>query len=188
MRDDPPLTSLLDHGLKEHFADDVRDPLGELTPLAANARTPMPFSAALGSPVAERESAGYWVTAFGYHTMDMLPAVLEELQPSGGAIQRHVLGLGLWVHVCFGAKHEQLQALAKNGCVMHGLMLGVIEGIVPAGSAGNLQRPHATFSSIALKHNRGAGYTVRSRLQAAPSQAAGLSALFNSVCEYAFGW
>jgi len=92
--------------------------------------------------------------------------------------------------VCFGTKREQQQALAKNGRIVHGVMVGVIEGILPAGSEGVLgddanQTPHA---ALRLQHDRGAQYTVRPKLDASAKADTGLVALSNALLEYAFGW
>ena len=71
------------------------------------------------------------MTAFGYHTAAMVPQVLLELKPSNGEIAQHQPGVGAWVHVRFGEWRQMHEALAKNGRVLQGCMLGVIEGVVP---------------------------------------------------------
>lgn len=58
-----------------------------------------------------------WVTAFGFHGTAMLPAILEEMRPSGGEIRQHRLGSGPWVHLRYADWRQQQQALAKNGKV-----------------------------------------------------------------------
>ncbi|KAL3931910.1 MAG: hypothetical protein SGPRY_000928, partial [Prymnesium sp.] len=64
------------------------------------------------------DSSGYWVTAFGFHSAAMVPAVLLELRPSGGDIMQHRLGAGTWMHVQLRSRTDQMEAIAKNGRVI----------------------------------------------------------------------
>ncbi|KAL1522155.1 hypothetical protein AB1Y20_021794, partial [Prymnesium parvum] len=84
------------------------------------------------------DTSGYWITAFGFHTAAMVPAVLHELRPSGGDFVQHRLGAGTWIHVQLRSRTDQMEALAKNGRVLNGFMLGVVEGIVPSSQTLNL--------------------------------------------------
>lgn len=63
------------------------------------------------------EGIGFWVTAFGFHNVAMVPAVLQELRPSGGDFMQHRLGTGTWLHVQMCDRTDQMEALAKNGRV-----------------------------------------------------------------------
>lgn len=177
-------------------------PLDSILDLAATPRPAVapphsvasaPFGVHMDETAPGGTGGSYWVTAFGYAKLDALPAVLDELRPPGGDFQRRALGVGQWVHVCFGAKHEQQQALAKNGRIVHGMMLGVIEGVVPAGSESvvgkhNGAKPRAP---LRLQQPRGAAHKenlLRQKLHPPAASETGLLASFNGLCEYAFGW
>ena len=191
----PPLESILDGAV------------GDGAAATASARPAAP-------PV---ESAdGFWVTVFGYHTPAMVPQVLQELRPSSGTIAQHRAGVGAWLHVRYTEWHQQQEALAKNGrvrhrasapthhqpaarsrpCsvpaqVLHGCMLGVIAGIVPASSATS-EMPDNPMIHLRLQHPRGANYTVGAaalRPRAAVSRHDGeVSKLWGKLMELSFGW
>ena len=61
---------------------------------------------------------------------------------------QHKLGNGPWVHVRFADARAQQQALGKNGAVLQGSMIGVIEGIHPASSASALGDASERRSSL----------------------------------------
>jgi len=168
--------------------------------------TPAPLSAAplSAAPLAATPAGGFaaaagehWVTAFGYSSAAMITQVLEELRPSSGARLRHTLGLGLWLHVCYAERHHLEEALSKNGRVLSGCMLGVIEGIVPAGSLDESRGGHLASGmgkSLPLRFQASHGDSYA--LQSAALQRSGrrslpegtVSKAFNSLCEMVLGW
>ena len=85
------------------------------------------------------------------------------------------------------------EALAKNGRVVHGFMLGVIEGVVPSSSALSLPAAPPTTTSIPLRmqHTRGAEYYVggaRADGPSRPKKESITAGVLNKACEYIFGW
>jgi hypothetical protein len=137
--------------------------------------------------VDDREGHGLWVTAFGYQNSAMLASVLEELRPSGGEFMQHRLGVGPWVHVQYRNRRQQQQALARNGKVLHGVMLGVIEGVVPSTEV--LHLPAAAASSslpLKLQHQRPLGTSVRG--PAIAQRDLFRATWWTRACEYLFGW
>ena len=159
----PPLQSLLDVGLPREPAAAAADaPLPAKTPATSHRAAPAPHSQAPPPSVAAARvgpdtgtagaDSGLWVTAFGYHSTAMLASVLEELRPSGGELLAHRTGAGPWVHVRYADWRQQQQALAKNGKVLHGSMLGVIAGIhPPADTAAGMAAPPSLAHAIPLR-------------------------------------
>lgn len=140
------------------------------------------------------DGSEFWVTAFGFHGAAMVPAVLQELRPSGGDFMQHQLGAGSWMHVQLRTRTDQMETLAKNGRVLHGCMLGVVEGKVgPSSQSLDLNVPTAP-SAVPLKLNpsRGAEYTVLSKASTGIARrdtgGSDLNRLFTKLCEYVFGW
>mmetsp|Transcript_12707 Transcript_12707/g.37238 ORF Transcript_12707/g.37238 Transcript_12707/m.37238 type:complete len:226 (+) Transcript_12707:396-1073(+) len=135
---------------------------------------------------------GFWVTAFGFHGAAMVPAVLQELRPSGGDFVQHRLGAGTWMHVQLRSRTDQMETLAKNGRVLHGFMLGVVEGIVPSAHSFDLNAPPPPYTSavpLKLHHSRGAEYTVLSKASSGISRRdTGSAGILTKLCEYIFGW
>jgi len=75
-------------------------------------------------------SEGFWATVFGF-SPENLSAVLHELQPSASAVLAHRQGGGNWMHVRYASALDLDEALAKNGRVVHGSMVGVLAGVQP---------------------------------------------------------
>jgi len=183
----PPLESLLDA---------AAPPSGTAVGTASAASLqPAPLPLPQSQPTRQQitaNTAGHWVTVFGYLSSAMLSQVLEELRPSNGAVQQHSLGVGPWVHIRYSERGEALQAIAKNGRVFHGCMLGVIDGIVPAGSVCPHRVPQAQSLPLRLHHTRGDSYLVASAaMRSKPHHATGIEkvlAMWNAVCEYVLGW
>ena len=128
------------------------------------------------------------MTAFGYGGSSMLPAVLEELRPSGGEIVQHKLGNGPWVHVRFSDWRQQQQALAKNGKVVHGFMLGVIEGVHPSAPAAGLDKHQTTVAAIPLRLQQHRHVAPSLRAPTLGSTALVKAGWWTLLCEYVFGW
>ena len=208
----PPLHSLLDAGMPKaaapapaatpaaKAADAAADAAdaGRADSASANAAaTPLPMARA---PMGE----GLWATAFGYPSSAMLGSVLDELRPSGGGdIVQHCLGEGPWLHVRYADYYQMQQALGKNGKVIHGFMLGVIEGIQPShgtglglgsasGTAGRggegLGAPaHGAGLPLRLQQARpGVGPSLRAPPLARAEL--GKAGWWTRVCEFVFGW
>ena len=204
--DMPPLHSLLDAGgpaaakapsaaAPASAASAPRDTAAGTLPPAA---VPFPSAAASGS--------GYWVTAFGYTSNAMLGAVLEELRPSGGEIVQHVQGSGPWLHVRYAEWRQLQQAVSKNGKVVQGAMLGVLEGIHPKdsgfeerqGCMGGVSSAGAAAigatwlpgAGIPLRLQQGHSHSVGPSLRAPPLArgAARPAGWWTRLCEFVFGW
>jgi len=130
----------------------------------------------------------FWVTIFGYHSKATLAAFLDEVRPPGGELMQHRLGVGPWAHVQFREWRQQQQALAKSGKVMHGVMLGVIEGVAPSDDA--LSMPAATAGTgLPLKLHLPRAAAPTPTLQTRPStRDLGRAGWWTRLCEYVFGW
>jgi hypothetical protein len=156
----------------------------DLTATAAAAAKPAAApAAAAAAPV-----GGYWVTAFGYQSVGVLGAVLDELRPSSGDILQHRLGAGPWVHVRFADSYQQQQALAKNGKVLHGAMIGVLEGIHPA-SADLLPATSIPGAGMPLRlqQSRPGGPGLRAPATTGRTELA-KAGWWTRLCEFIFGW
>ncbi len=192
----PPLTSILDVAKAEaQAAPHAADPL-------PGAQTPGRFAESLGSPtlgspafaqpplstyrqrdaaLLANEAASHWVTVFGFHSIALIPEVLEMLRQAGVAIERWSEGTGPWVHVLLADVLHQQQSLGFSGRVLHGSMLGVLPGIFPAGAhpptalGGGL--PHVA-APIKLQRTRS---TVAALPEAPP-------ALWERLFEMLVGW
>ena len=190
----PPLESMLDlPGIGAPSATAGTAALPPATPLPASA-TPAAFSG--------REGGGFWVTAFGFHGSAMLPVVLQELRPSGGDLMQHRMGSGSWIHVQLRSHTDQLEALAKNGRVVHGFMLGVLEGIVPKASSLDAEGiiPKATSLDfnhplpqrtvpLRLQNSRGAEFSIRPKMPSSIARReSSVLSFLNKACEFIFGW
>ena len=126
------------------------------------------------------------------------PELLEELRPTGGEIRQHRLGSGPWVHVRFTDHWQQQQALAKNGKVVHGMMIGVLAGIHP--TSDSLDASGSNLSSVAAGGGGLAVSSIPLRLQQhrhlgpslkAPPVSAfelGKAGWWTRLCEHVFGW
>lgn len=204
----PPLQSLLDvagtpsaPGLASAAGAPTSAAASASSAAAAPSAAAMPSAAAAFASSASAASGDLWVTAFGFSGTAMVPHVLEELRPSGGEIREHRLGSGLWVHVRYADWRQQQQALAKNGKVMHGMMLGVIAGVHP--STDSLDASASAFASAGSTATVGGGLAMSSiplRVQQhrhlgpslrAPAIAAadvGKAGWWTRLCEYVFGW
>lgn len=161
------------------------------TPFAAAAAPPSMFdTGANAAPVGGANAGQLWVTVFGYHTNAMLSAVLDEVRPSGGEIVQHRLGVGPWVHVQFRECRQQQQALSKNGKVLNGVMLGVIEGVVPSEDVLSLPSSSVAGTGMPLKLQlpRAGGPTPTLRAPTAPIRDLGRAGWWTRLSEYIFGW
>jgi len=175
-------------GARTPFAAAVNEPVGGALSTSVAARpTVSELAAPRGAPTAGAD--GLWVTVFGYSSNAMLSAVLDEVRPSGSEIIQHRLGVGPWVHVQFREWREQQQALAKNGKVLGGVMLGVIEGIVPSDDV--LRLPAGVGGggvSLKLQLPRTTAPTTTLRAPTAPVRDHGRAGWWTRLCEYVFGW
>ena len=194
--DRPPLLSLMDVG----FATSSLPASAPFTPAPApqTGAAPATGGAPLGRtpglvggvPPVVAASGEQWVTAFGFPSAAMLPAVLEELRPSSGEIRQHRIGSsGLWVHVRYADAWQLQQALAKNGKLVGGFLLGVIDGIQPSSDASHSRAHDALPGSglpLKLQQHRHVGPALR----APPIAAAdlGKAGWWTKLCEYVFGW
>lgn len=131
------------------------------------------------------------MTVFGFGTTGNLPAVLEELRPSGGDILQHRLGSGAWAHVRYADWRQQQQALAKNGKVVHGLMLGVLEGIHPTSdcldATASRQAQHPNVAIPLRVQQRHPGPSLRASAAIGTGEL-GKADWWTRLCEYVFGW
>jgi len=75
-------------------------------------------------------SSGHWVTVFGF-APESFPQLLRALQPSSSAALAHAQGGGNWAHLRLGSELEVEEALAKNGRLVCGNMIGILRGILP---------------------------------------------------------
>jgi len=208
--DAPPVQSMLDEGA-DAFSR---------APPSGHAQTDDPSPAAptldlgpshLQGPMTITDTSdGFWVTAFGFPP-DLLAAVLHELQPSASAILAHKQGGGNWMHVRLSCALEQEEALAKNGRIVHGSMIGVLKGILPRGSsadsghlatsrtkqtvwfmppAPDLDSRAKAAPSLAVgpgaQASSGSGPVAR--LDIHPYTGSGLAGMLTRATEYFFGW
>lgn len=192
MDERPPLQSLLDVAPAAPAAASTSAPAAP-TPSLSGAAT-------VGAAALPAALGGHWVTAFGYHSTAMLGALLDELRPSGGEVVQHRLGSGPWVHVRFADARSQQQALAKNGLILHGSMIGVVEGIHPAASAAAMADGAAAGRSSLEPSSSAAATGIPLRIQQtrtvgpilrAPPVARrelGKAGWWTRLCEYVFGW
>jgi hypothetical protein len=196
----PPLHSLLDAGGPQR-ATNAAAAAAAATAAATSTAAPGAAAAAAATPMPSRAPAsrapggdGLWVTAFGFHSASMIGAVLDELRPSGGEIVQHSQGDGAWVHVRYADVYQLQQALAKNGKVVHGFMMGVVEGIHPSGGltggGGGLGLgaigPGAAIPLRLQQARPGVGPALRAPPLARAEH--GKAGWWTRICEYVFGW
>ena len=190
--DRPPITSLFDVG-GSSAAPNLNAAAPTTTAAASLASAATAFATASATTTNGTTSSDLWVTAFGFHGTSMLPLVLEELRPSGGEIRQHTLGSGQWVHVRYADWRQQQQALAKNGKVVHGMMLGVVEGLHP--SADGLDAASASTAGggvpggaipLRVQQPRHVGPALRPPPIAIADL--GKASWWTRLCEYVFGW
>ena len=147
------------------------------------AATPYPAS----TPYPAGDGTSFWITVFGYHTNALLPAVLDEMRPSGGEIVQHRLGAGPWMHVQFRERWQQQRAIAKNGTVLRGVMLGVIEGVVPSDDALALPSSVVKGTGMPLKVQLPRA-VPGAKVPGAPMRDHGRAGWWTRTCEVVFGW
>ena len=156
------------------------------------AATPYPASTPYPAPTPYPAGDGtsFWITVFGYHTNTMLPAVLDEMRPSGGEIVQHLLGAGPWMHVQFRERWQQQRAIAKNGTVLRGVMLGVIEGVVPSDDGIRvLNLPSSVVPGTGMPLKVQLPRAVPgAKAPGAPMRDHGRAGWWTRTCEVLFGW
>ena len=97
------------------------------------------------------------------------------------------------MHVRYADWRQQQQALAKNGKVVHGMMLGVVEGLHP--SADGLDAASASTAGggvpggaipLRVQQPRHVGPALRPPPIAIADL--GKASWWTRLCEYVFGW
>lgn len=196
--DQPPLHSMLDLNEPEGAGAAVAPPgATPYHPRGGRFGSTPSVTAEIASAYSEStaevgEGGGYWVTVFGFSggSAGMLTTVLAWLRPSSrGAPLHHSPGVGPWIHVRFESWQDQREALARNGSVLHGCMLGVVEGVVPRGSMPK-HTPTTQFVPIGLTSSRAASYTPRGALGRTSASGAGVprGGMLWTLSEYLFGF
>mmetsp|Transcript_814 Transcript_814/g.2222 ORF Transcript_814/g.2222 Transcript_814/m.2222 type:complete len:380 (-) Transcript_814:331-1470(-) len=146
-------------------------------------------------------SSGHWVTVFGF-APESFPQLLRALQPSSSAALAHAQGGGNWAHLRLGSELEVEEALAKNGRLVCGNMIGILRGILPtpadADAAAALHQsakqtvwlaaaaPAIDARAQVRQPLGGSGVVGGGALQ--PIAQPGLGALLLRLTEYILGW